>query len=82
MKRRVGRLSSITRRMLIEADGRPIRVRDVLRRAYPGTQCFTWHYRSLWRARGQFAVPLRRGLLGPSPELLALIRGDRRAKRT
>jgi len=73
---RVGRLAKITRRMLIESDGWPIAVHDVLRRAYPGTQCFTWHYRSVWRARRKFAVQLQRGWLGPTDELLRQIRGE------
>jgi hypothetical protein len=61
--------------MLAENDGWPIHVRDVLKRAYPGTKRFTWHYRSLWRAR-KFTVRLRRGVLGANRELMQKIRSE------
>jgi hypothetical protein len=62
--------------MLAESDGWPIAVHDVLARAYPNTRRFTWHYRSLWRARNKFTVMLARGWLGPTPELMKQIRGE------
>jgi hypothetical protein len=73
--RRIGRLAKIIRRMLIAANGEPVRVRDVLRRCYPGTTSYTWHYFNLHRARGRFAVSVAHGWLGPNDELLRLIRG-------
>jgi hypothetical protein len=73
---RVGRIERIIRRMLAESDGWPIHVNDVLARAYPGKPRSNNQYRALWRARRKFAVPLRRGVLGPNRELLARIRGE------
>jgi hypothetical protein len=73
---KIGRVERIIRRMLAESDAWPIAVRDVLKRAYPGTKRFTWHYHALWIARRKFAVPLRRGLLGANRELMQKIRGE------
>jgi hypothetical protein len=70
---RIGRLQKLIRRMLIAANGKPVRVGDVLRRCYPGTTNYTWHYLSLHRARGGFAVPVRHGWLGPNEGLARLI---------
>jgi hypothetical protein len=62
--------------MLAENDGWPIHVRDVLARAYRGQPRVNGHYVAVWRARRKFAVPLRRGLLGPNAKLLKQIRGE------
>ena len=50
-RRNFGRIERTLRRMLIENDGWPIHVRDVLARAYPGQPRVNWHYVSLYRAR-------------------------------
>ena len=62
--------------MLAENDGWPIHVHDVRARAYPGKPPSNNQYRALWRARRKFAVPLRRGVLGPTRELEQRIRGE------
>lgn len=65
------------RRMLVESDAWPIAVKDVLNRAFPNQPRVNNHYVSLYKAhrRGKFAIRLKRGLIGPSRELEALIRG-------
>jgi hypothetical protein len=73
---RIGRLERLTRRMLAESNAEPIRVAAVLKRAYPNTQRFTWHWRSLWRAKNKFAVSAGRGWLGPTEALRRQIRGQ------
>jgi hypothetical protein len=76
--RKIGRIERIMRRMLAESDGWPIHVRDVLARAYPGQPRINGHYVALYlaRRRGKVGVRLRRGLIGPTRELMARIRGE------
>jgi hypothetical protein len=76
MKQRIGKLERLTRRMLAESNAEPIRVAAVLRRAYPNTPRYSWHWRSLWRAKNKFAVSAGRGWLAPNEALRKLIRGE------
>ena len=73
---RIGKLERLTRRMLAESNAEPIAVNAVLRRAYPNTPRFTWHWRSLWRAKNKFCTSAGRGRLAPNEALRRLIRGE------
>jgi hypothetical protein len=77
MKRRyVGKVERVIRRMLAEANAEPVPVSAVLRRAYPTATRYSWHWRSVWRAKGKFGVSAGRGWIGPSDALRRQIRGE------
>ncbi len=57
---REGRIQRAVRRALIASDGRPLKTRDLLRWAYPGTEHEFWHYKSIYRAAPRYAVKIDR----------------------
>ena len=81
MKERIGKVQRGVRRAFAAANGVPLRTRDLLLYAYPRLESYRHdQYRALYHAAPKFAVRLgkqgRAIIWGPSPSLLARIRGE------
>ncbi len=78
---RIGRVQCQIRRAFVAADGKPLRIGDLLPRCFPGVDCYArWMRKSIHRALPKFGVSLgrtsRQGrpiLWAPKPELARLI---------